>query len=67
MQEISLYWFAELHQTTKARRYIFGLFYLQYTGKFNELSPKLWKQQDFVKNWLKLKFPENRIYVEFWT
>ena len=38
MKVISLYWFAAQQQTGTFRRQIFGLFYLEFTAEFNELT-----------------------------
>ena len=50
-----MYWFSAQQQTSTFKRQIFGLFYLQFSAEFNELSLKYLKRQEVTKIWLELK------------
>ena len=55
MQATSLYWFAAKQKTNTLTRQKCSFSYAKFRAEFNGISLFLWKHQEGVANWLKLK------------
>ena len=65
MKVISLYWFAAQHRTSTFSRQKFGLFYLQLSAEFNELTLNVKVRGRRQKMPKTKKNPEKRGYACF--